>query len=128
MKAGYRYVVINSAILFVIASILEMTLHEFGHFFTAILVHAQGISVHHNYVSHSDLLNLPVPTSLSLIAPICSPLSVMFGFHNAMVRDYPAGKSNGEFDRFTRLKPALIVFLVLIVNIGLPTMSSTRMK
>ena len=39
--------------LFVIASTLTMTLHEFGHFFASILVHAQQISIHHNYTSNS---------------------------------------------------------------------------
>jgi uncharacterized membrane protein YiaA len=50
----YRFVVINSSILFIIATILEMTLHEFGHFFASILVHAKGVSMHHNYVSDLD--------------------------------------------------------------------------
>ena len=49
-----KYVVLNSTILFVVAGILEMTLHEFGHYFAAILVHAKGISIHHNYVSNID--------------------------------------------------------------------------
>lgn len=31
-----------------------MTLHEFGHYFTSIIVHAKGISIHHNYVSNID--------------------------------------------------------------------------
>ena len=241
--------------LFVIASIPEMTLHEFDHLFAAILVHAHGISIRHNYVSHSDtglspsggiiltaagpivslmigvlfhftssrqkerdslflfnvymtlfgyigffgymmiapmfpdgdtgyvcralgfpmwltvilaisaglvlyflvnsliryfvemgpkeitddrqlrkrfvnsiiflplllgivvttLLNFPFPTLLSLIAPPCSPFSVMFGYHNAIVRDYPDQKANGEFDLLKRLKPILFVFLDLIV-------------
>lgn len=258
MKASYRNVVINSANLFVIATILEMTLHEFGHFFASIFVHAQGISIHHNYVSHSDvnlsqsgsiiltaagpivsliigilfhlisfgqkkrntfflfnvymslfgyigffgymmiapffpdgdtgyvcralgfpmwltvlmaigaaiilyflvnslieymvemgsaeimgerksrkefvyaiiflpliigivvttLLNLPVPTPLSLIAPLCSPWTIMFGYHNAIVREYPSQKANREFDRLTRFQPALVVFLVLIVIVN----------
>ncbi len=30
-----------------------MTLHELGHFFTSLLVHAQHISIHHNYTSSS---------------------------------------------------------------------------
>ena len=47
-------IIINSTILFVVASTLEMTLHEFGHFFAAIMVHAKGISIHHNYVSNVD--------------------------------------------------------------------------
>jgi hypothetical protein len=49
-----KYVTLNSTILFIVACILEMTLHEFGHFFAAIIVHAKGISIHHNYVSNID--------------------------------------------------------------------------
>jgi hypothetical protein len=49
-----RYVTLNSTLLFVIAGILAMTLHEFGHFLAAILVHSKGISIHHNYVSNID--------------------------------------------------------------------------
>ncbi len=36
-----------------------MTMHEFGHFFASILVHAQHISIHHNYTSNAgDNLDL----------------------------------------------------------------------
>jgi hypothetical protein len=49
-----RYVILNSTILFCVAHVLEMTLHEFGHFFASIMVHAKGISMHHNYVSNID--------------------------------------------------------------------------
>ena len=49
-----RNILVNSTILFVVAAIVEMTLHEFSHFFAAILVQAREISIHHNYVSHSD--------------------------------------------------------------------------
>ncbi|HWW41640.1 hypothetical protein [Pedobacter sp.] len=49
-----KYVIINSTILFIVACILEMTLHEFGHYFASIIVHAKGISIHHNYVSNMD--------------------------------------------------------------------------
>ena len=49
-----KNLIINSTILLVIASTLEMTLHEFGHFFASILVHAQHISIHHNYTANSN--------------------------------------------------------------------------
>jgi len=49
-----KYVILNSTILFIIACILEMTLHEFGHYFASIIVHAKGISIHHNYTSNID--------------------------------------------------------------------------
>jgi hypothetical protein len=53
MKIEQRNIILNSTMLFVIASILAMTLHEFGHFFASILVHAQQLSIHHNYTSNS---------------------------------------------------------------------------
>ena len=53
MKTIQRNIIINSTMLFVISSVLAMTLHEFGHFFASILVHAQQISIHHNYTSNS---------------------------------------------------------------------------
>lgn len=53
-KPNLKCVTLNSTILFIVAGILEMTLHEFGHFFAAIVMHAKGISIHHNYVSNID--------------------------------------------------------------------------
>jgi hypothetical protein len=54
MKIDQRNIILNSTMLFVIASILTMTLHEFGHFFASSLVHAQHLSIHHNYTSNSN--------------------------------------------------------------------------
>jgi hypothetical protein len=51
---GTKYIILNSTIAFIIASILAMTLHEFGHFFASILVNAKGVSIHHNYVNNID--------------------------------------------------------------------------
>jgi hypothetical protein len=53
-KSELKYVILNSTILFIVAGILEMTLHEFGHYFVSIIVHAKGISIHHNYTSNTD--------------------------------------------------------------------------
>ncbi len=55
MKMIKRNIILNSTMLFVIASILTMTFHEFGHFITSIIVHAQQISIHHNYTSSSSV-------------------------------------------------------------------------
>jgi hypothetical protein len=54
MKNSYKNIVINSSLLFVITNIAEMTIHEFGHFFASLLVHAKQISIHHNYTSNID--------------------------------------------------------------------------
>lgn len=54
MRIVQRNIIANSTMLFVITSVLVMTLHEFGHFFVSILVHARQLSIHHNYTSNSS--------------------------------------------------------------------------
>ena len=248
-------VTVNSLILFVIASTLVMTLHEFGHFFASILVHAKQISIHHNYTSNVDeglslkstlfikatgplvsliigvafqficsrqlrrsflflfnlymsafgyigffgyliiapmfpngdtgyicyslgfpiwltiiiaiiggialyisinslmkyfvemgskeiienkdsrnsfirslllfplllgivittLLNLPIPAFVSLIAPICSPLTFMWGYGNALKKNYSLDNANKSFQRLSKLNIWLFAFLFLII-------------
>jgi hypothetical protein len=49
---GFRNIIVNSSILFVCAAVLQMTLHELGHFIAAILIHAKNVTLHHNYVSN----------------------------------------------------------------------------
>lgn len=53
----YRNLILNSSLLFVIASIIEMIAHECGHFVAALMMNAQNVALHHNYVSDtaSDL-------------------------------------------------------------------------
>jgi hypothetical protein len=49
-----RYnIIINSSIAFVLAAILEMTLHEAGHFVASIAQGGNAI-LHHNYVQHAN--------------------------------------------------------------------------
>ncbi|HTB26877.1 MAG TPA: hypothetical protein VK711_16005 [Puia sp.] len=81
--SNFRFVILNSTILFIVACILQMTLHEFGHFFAAIIVHARGISVHHNYVDNIDE-GLPL-RSILLIKGAGPFVSLMIGivFHLA---------------------------------------------
>ena len=52
MKPTNRYIIMNSSLLFITAQIIEMTLHEFGHFIAAMVVHAQQIVIHHNYTTN----------------------------------------------------------------------------
>ena len=255
MTKEEKNITINSLILFVIASTLVMTLHEFGHFFASILVHAKQISIHHNYTSNVDeglslkstllikatgplvsliigvafqficssqtkrnllflfnlfmsafgyigffgyliiapmfpngdtgyicyslgfpiwltiviaiiggialylsinglmkyfvelgsketienkvsrysfirslllfplligivittLLNLPIPAFVSLIAPICSPLTFMWGYGNALKKNYSLANANKSFQDFSKLNLWLFVFLFLTV-------------
>jgi hypothetical protein len=76
-----KYLILNATILFIVAAILEMTLHEFGHYFAAIGVNARGISIHHNYVSNIDE-GLPLK-SILLIKGAGPLVSLMIGivFH-----------------------------------------------
>jgi hypothetical protein len=80
-KFEMKYVVVNSTILFIVASILEMTLHEFGHYVASVMVHAKEISIHHNYVSNIDE-GLPLNSILFIKAagPLVS-LMIGIGFH-----------------------------------------------
>ncbi|HVN48122.1 MAG TPA: hypothetical protein VMU30_04805 [Bacteroidota bacterium] len=76
-----RNIIINSTMLFVVAAILEMTLHELGHFFASILVHAQHISIYHNYTSNTDI-GLPLMSTLFIkSAGPCTSLVIGFLFH-----------------------------------------------
>ena len=82
MKIEQRNIILNSTMLFVIASILAMTLHEFGHFFASILVHAQKLSIHHNYTSNtSEGLSLKSTLFIKSTGPLVSLIiGVLFHF------------------------------------------------
>ncbi|AHF17785.1 hypothetical protein [Niabella soli] len=54
MKRSFKTLTLNSILLFSIASILEMTLHEFGHYVTARYFHAAGAKLFHNYVDFDE--------------------------------------------------------------------------
>ena len=77
-----KQITINSTILFVIASIAAMTLHEFGHFFASIIVGAPGISIHHNYTSSNNSeLSLPALLFLKGAGPFISiVIGLLFHF------------------------------------------------
>ncbi|NVO19408.1 MAG: hypothetical protein HXX13_06895 [Bacteroidetes bacterium] len=69
----YRRVLVNSVILFIIANILETTLHECGHFLTAIALNAQDVTLHHNYVDYKEaILPLEAKLWISAAGPITS--------------------------------------------------------
>ena len=63
----------------------------------------------------TTLLNLPVPTPLSLIAPLFSPFAIMWPYGYAVRGKYPIESLNTGFDRFNRVYPALLVFLAFII-------------
>ena len=254
----YKYVILNSSLLFIIATILEMTLHECGHFVTAFYLQAQNLSLHHNYVDYAEdnlntnykiaiaaagpivslligmlfhficskqtnrnllflfnlymaifgyigffgylmiapmvpvgdtgfiflalnfpmwfiiliavtgiavlyllqkkltkyfaemgtneliadsnlrkpfihcliqyplyigivitaLLNFPVPVLISLIAPICSPMTIMWSYGDALKKTYPAQNTNAAFEKLNSIQPVLFILLIIIVAIN----------
>lgn len=68
-----RYkIVINSSVAFIIASILEMTLHEGGHFCAA-LFSGYHATLHHNYVSYGDM-----PLHTHIITALAGPAVSLF--------------------------------------------------
>jgi hypothetical protein len=81
-KRIYRNLVINSTILFVIASTIEMTLHEFGHFVAGILVHTKDLVLFHNYVAENpDELSLLKVIIVKAAGPLVSLfIGILFQF------------------------------------------------
>lgn len=79
----YKNLIMNSTILFVVASTLETTLHELGHFIASILLHAKDVFLYHNYVS-SNTENLSLNNTLIIKAagPLVSLLiGILFHFN-----------------------------------------------
>jgi hypothetical protein len=50
---SYLFLLINSTVLFIVANILETTLHESAHFLAAIAMKAQNVVLFHNHVVYS---------------------------------------------------------------------------
>jgi hypothetical protein len=92
-STGTKYIILNSTVAFVIACILVMTLHEFGHFFASILVYAKGVSIHHNYVNYiEEGLSQGQNIFIKAAGPIISLLTGLI-FHFICFRDKPRGIS-----------------------------------
>lgn len=93
MTSSSKYITLNSMLLFVIASITVMTLHEAGHFFAAILVQAKHISIYHNYTTNR-IAGLPLSSELFIQAagPLVS-LAIGLIFHYLCSRQ--AGRNTG---------------------------------
>lgn len=68
-----KNIVINSTLLFVIATMFQQTLHEIAHFITAIFFHSNAISLHHNYIQHdSSLISLNARLIIASAGPLFS--------------------------------------------------------
>ena len=63
----------------------------------------------------TTLLNLPIPTFASLIAPIFSPITLMYGYGNALKKKFNTESMNKEFELFNRFNYTLVIMLALVV-------------
>ncbi|MEP6793285.1 MAG: hypothetical protein ABJB16_03090 [Saprospiraceae bacterium] len=70
-----RNIIINSALLFSIAFLWQMTLHELGHFTAAILLHAKDVTLYHNYANYNST---GLSMSSMLIIVSAGPLFSLF--------------------------------------------------
>lgn len=79
MAQKYLFSTINSALLFVITFILGTILHEAGHFAAAILVGAEHVSLHHNFVDEQNGLSVNQLITIGAAGPLVSlALGVLF--------------------------------------------------
>lgn len=83
---SYRNLTINAILLMVVAAIIEMTLHETGHFLCGRFFHAASLSMHHNYVGYGrQSLNLMQQIWIAAAGPLTS-LAIGFLFHFILSR------------------------------------------
>lgn len=78
----YKNIILNTAMVFSIASIWTTNLHEFGHFVAAKLLHAQEVIQCHNAVSYQTT-NMPLSSLITIAAtgPLTSLiLAILFHF------------------------------------------------
>lgn len=70
-----RNLIINSTLLFSIATVATMTLHEGGHFMAAVFFHAKEVALHHNFASYKiDDLSLTAKILTVAAGPLLSLL------------------------------------------------------
>lgn len=92
MQMGYRNIIINSSVAFVIASIIEMTLHEAGHFIAATCFHGSP-TLFHNSVNYGDLQSNEQRIVCAIAGPV---VSLCIGFlahyilHRQLFRGIPS--------------------------------------
>jgi hypothetical protein len=66
----------------------------------------------------TTLLNLPVPTFASLIAPLCSPFTMMWAYGDALKRNYPSMNMNNDLNSINSksYKWQLLFVLTVFIN------------
>lgn len=85
-KIEKRNIIINSTLLFVVASIIQMSLHETGHFVASLIVRAKEVVLYHNCVN-SNTDGLPL-FSIILIKAAGPLVSLFIGilFHSICIK------------------------------------------
>jgi len=66
----------------------------------------------------TSLLNLPIPTLASLIAPVCSPFTIMWTYGNALLQKYPADNMSRDIKPVTSFHYKLLIVFVLTVIVN----------
>lgn len=66
----------------------------------------------------TTLLILPAPTSLSLLAPICSPLTILWTYGYARHKQYAGANFNVNIHSIDKLDILWVVVFLLIVNMN----------
>ena len=78
-----RNIIINSTMLFVIATLWQQTLHELGHFVAAIVLHSEDVTLYHNSVEHDpSAISMASRLVIASAGPLISLLSGLL-FHFA---------------------------------------------
>ena len=86
-----RNIIVNSSVAFVIASIVQMTLHETSHFMASLIMGYPAV-LHHNYVRHlgepeqARLLSAAAGPLTSLVLGIC----FQYLLHKRLYKGLPA--------------------------------------
>ncbi len=64
----------------------------------------------------TTLLNFPVPTFASLIAPICSPFTMMWTYGDALKKKYPADNMSKDLTSINHIQYSwLIIFVATVI-------------
>jgi hypothetical protein len=66
-------------------------------------------------IPFTTILNLPIVALISLIAPICSPFTLLWDYGNALHKNYDLRTTNDNFNRLNKLNIVLIILLILTI-------------
>lgn len=81
IEMNKRNIIINSTMLFVIATMWQQTLHELGHLVAAIILHSEDVTLYHNSVEHDpSAISMASRLMIASAGPLLSLLSGLL-FH-----------------------------------------------